>query len=124
MRSGTSLWMQILVAGGLPFIGEATLEHWGEELRAQNPRGFYESQLVSGVHFGTNPHPETGEFLGPEQTRRHAVKVFIPGLRKCDLAYLDRVIVTLRPWRVVAESLGRMPVDAGRVAIGVSPALT
>jgi len=104
MRSGTSAWMQILRAAGLPVIGEAFPEPFGQTFRAANPRGFYESELVAGVYFATNPHPVTGDWLAPAATRRHAVKVFPQGVVRTDFAFLDRVLVTLRPWRDVAAS--------------------
>lgn len=107
-RSGTSMWMQILTAAGLPVIGERVPRHWSEHLHAANPDGFYESELVAGIYFRTNPHPVSGVFLFPEQTERHAVKVFIPGLIRSDLAYLDRVIATVRGWRDFARSRERL----------------
>ena len=107
-RSGTSMWMQILAAAGLPVIGERLPKHWGESLNAANPDGFYESELVAGIYFRTNPHPVSGVFLFPDQTERHAVKVFIPGLIRTDLAYIDRVIATVRGWRDFARSRERL----------------
>jgi hypothetical protein len=113
MRSGTSMWMQILVAAGLPHIGDAFPAPWAEGLRSANPRGFYESQLVAGVYYATNPHPETGAYLFPEQTREHVAKVFIPGLVRTDLAFIDRVVATVRGWRQYCASLAGMRSLAG-----------
>ena len=107
-RSGTSMWMQILAAAGLPVIGERVPKHWSEPLNAANPDGFYESELVAGIYFRTNPHPVSGVFLFPDQTEQHAVKVFIPGLIRTDLAYIDRVIATVRGWRDFARSRERL----------------
>lgn len=114
-RSGTSMWMQILAAAGLPVFGERFPRHWGEHLHAANPDGFYESELVAGIYFRTNPHPVTGVFLFPEQTATHAVKVFIPGLIRTDLAFIDRVIATMRSWRDFARSRERLR-DLARAA--------
>ena len=102
------MWMQILAAAGLEVIGEKFPRHWGEHLSAANPDGFYESELVAGIYFRTNPHPVSGVFLFPDQTIHHAVKVFIPGLVRSDIAFLDRVIATMRPWRAFARSRERM----------------
>ena len=99
-RSGTSMWMQILRDGGIELIGEAFPKKWDQTIREANPHGFYESPLRRGINFTTNPHPQTGAYLAPEPTRNHAVKVFAPGLVRSDLAYIDRVVVTMRPWRV------------------------
>ncbi len=59
-RSGTSMWMQILVNGGFPYIGEAFPRDWGSKIRDANPEGFYESALAGGVWWRTNPSPRTG----------------------------------------------------------------
>lgn len=104
-RAGTSLWMQVLRAAGLPVLGDAFPAQWGDAIRAANPRGFYESRLRQGIFYATNPDPATGAYLAPGAVRRHAVKVFIPGVVRSDVAYLDRVIATLRDWRTYGPSL-------------------
>jgi hypothetical protein len=107
-RSGTSMWMQILRAAGFPSLGEAFPHDWGETIRGANEGGFYESPLRHGIYYATNPHPLTGAFLPPRTSRRVAVKVFASGLVKSDLAYVDRVIASMRPWREYASSLQRL----------------
>ncbi len=102
------MWMQVLAAAGLPIIGEAFPGDWSETLREANPHGFYECLLRHGVYYRTNPHPVTGEFVLPEQVRGHAVKVFIPGVIRSDRVYLDRVLVTVRPWREYEASILRL----------------
>ncbi|MCB9569691.1 MAG: hypothetical protein H6710_21150 [Myxococcales bacterium] len=110
-RSGTSMWMHVLVAAGLPYIGERFPGGWGELLREANPDGFFESELMIGVNFQTNPHPLTGAYLAPHQTRDHAVKIFIPGLVRSDVAFLDRVVATVRGWRDYVRSIRRVGVQ-------------
>lgn len=107
-RSGTSLWMHLLVAAGLPHIGERFPAGWGELLRDANPDGFFESELVAGINWRTNPHPLTGAYLAPAATREHAVKVFIPGLVRSDVAFIDRCIATVRSWRDYVMSTRRL----------------
>lgn len=107
-RSGTSMWMQVLAAAGIPVIGEAFPGAWSDTLRDANPHGFYESLLRHGVYWRTNPHPQTGEFVLPEQVRGHAVKVFIPGVIRTDRVWLDRVLVSVRPWREYEASIHRL----------------
>ena len=107
-RSGTSMWMQLLQAAGFPPIGDAFPRTWGETIRDANPQGFYESELRKGIYYATNPHPKTGDYLFPEQTRGHAVKVFVPGLIKTDRAFIDKVIATVRPWRQYVRSVTRL----------------
>ncbi len=107
-RSGTSMWMQILAAAGLPLFGEAFPRNWGKTLRDANPGGFYESILRQGIYWRTNPHPQTGAYFFPEQVEGHAVKVFIPGLVRTDRAFIGRVIATMRPWREYVRSMRRL----------------
>lgn len=106
-RSGTSAWMQVLVAAGLPPIGDAFPARFAG-LAPLNPAGFWESRLRRGVYFATNPDPQTGAYLHPEATRQHALKIFVPGLLRTDHAFLDRVIATVRPWREYTASMQRM----------------
>ncbi|MCB9778479.1 MAG: hypothetical protein H6742_07950 [Alphaproteobacteria bacterium] len=107
-RSGTSMWMQILKAAGFPVIGEPYMGKWEDSIKDANRNGFYESRLRQGVFYATNPHPETGEWLAPKATRKHVVKVFIPGLVRSDIAYVDAVVATMRPWREYGPSLDRL----------------
>lgn len=107
-RSGTSMWMQMLEAAGYPWIGAPYMGSWEKSIKDANPKGFYESKLRTGIFFATNPDPKTGDFLHPAQTRKHAIKVFIPGLIRTDYAYIDRVIITMRPWREYQSSLARL----------------
>jgi len=119
-RSGTSMWMHVLVAAGLPYIGDRFPAGWGELLRQANPDGFFESELMAGIYYRTNPHPRTGAYLSPQATRGHAVKVFIPGLLRTDVAFIDRCIATVRSWREYAASTRRL--EALQVSGGLRPA--
>lgn len=107
-RSGTSMWMQVLASAGLPIIGDPFPLDWEDALSPVNPHGFYESTLRDGIHYGTNPDPRSGEYLHPDDTRLHAVKVFPEGLVRTDLAFFDRVLVTIRPWHEYAASMDRL----------------
>lgn len=107
-RSGTSMWMQLLSAAGFPPIGTAFPRNWEKTIKDANPAGFWESKLRNGIYYMTNPDPETGHYLFPEQTAGCAVKVFIPGLIKTDRAFITRVIATVRPWRQYVRSLARL----------------
>ena len=107
-RSGTSMWMQILEAGGVEPIGEKFPLDWGTRLRELNPRGFYESRLRSGINFTSNPDPETGHYLAPRESERSAIKIFAPGVICTDVAFLDRVIGTMRDWRAYVRSRRRL----------------
>jgi len=114
-RSGTSLWMQMMSAAGLEVIGTAFPRAWREHLEAHNPGGFYESELRRGIYHETNPHPKTGRYLHPDSTRRHVVKVFVPGLVRSDHAFLDRVVGSVRSWREVVVSLRKLRATESRV---------
>lgn len=108
-RSGTSMWMQILAAAGVPVLGKAFPRNWGESsLREANPDGFYESILRQGIYFRTNPHPKTGEYFMPDQVSGYAVKVFVPGVVRTERAYVDLVIANVREWREYEASINRL----------------
>jgi hypothetical protein len=117
-RSGTSLWMQILIAAGIPHFGEAFPRDWATTLKEANKEGFYESMLRAGIYYATNPHPKSGAYFVPEQVAGHCVKVFIPGLVRTDRAYIGHVVATVREWREHEASLLRLNAmeDAERVA--------
>jgi len=102
------MWMQLLEASGFPPIGSAFPRNWESTIKDANPSGFYESDLRTGIYYATNPHPKSGAYLFPEDTRRHAVKVFIPGLIRTDRAFIHKVIATIRPWRQYVRSLNRL----------------
>lgn len=107
-RSGTSMWMQILKAAGYPVLGEAFPGEWGTTIREANQEGFYESHLRRGIYYATNPHPQTGRYLRPDETERAVVKVFIPGLVRSDLAFIHKVVATMRHHREYAASVERL----------------
>ncbi len=102
------MWMQILGAAGFEVIGEAFPRNWEHTIGAANPRGFYESKLCAGVYHATNPEPVTGAYLFPEQVHSHAVKVFIPGVLRTELAFIDRCIASIRPWQEYVVSLRKL----------------
>ena len=107
-RAGTSLWMQILGAAGFPVVGEAFPGVWEASIREANPRGFFESAYRQGIYYRTNPDPETGRFFHPREVKGHAVKIFVPGLVRTDLAYIGPVVGTMRSWREYTPSLKRL----------------
>lgn len=107
-RSGTSLWMQVMIAAGFPYVGKPYMANWEDTIKAANKNGFYESTLRKGIYFATNPDPQSGTYMKPADVQKHVVKVFIPGLIKTDLAYIGRVIGTIRPWREYVHSIRRL----------------
>ena len=107
-RSGTSMWMQILQAAGIPVFGQAFPGRWGDSIRDANPKGFYESRFRMGLYYRSNPDPRSGEFVTPADLQGQACKVFVPGLIRSDFGYIERVLATMRPWREYAASLQRL----------------
>ena len=107
-RSGTSMWMQLMKAAGFPPLGNEFPKNWESTIKEANPEGFYESELRNGIYFATNPNPKTGFYIPHNKTQRVAVKVFVPGVIKTDIAYMDRVLSTMRPWHEYVDSLGRL----------------
>ncbi|MCB9508301.1 MAG: hypothetical protein H6697_11640 [Myxococcales bacterium] len=107
-RSGTSMWMQILGAAGIPVLGAEFSSVWKETIFEANPHGFFESSFRRGIYYATNPDPKSGVYIHPVRSRGIAVKVFVPGLCRSDFAYLGRVIGTVRHWREYGTSLDRL----------------
>ena len=108
-RSGTSMWMQVLQAAGVPILGKAFPRNWANvPLRQANPDGFYESILRQGIYFATNPHPRTGKYFLPEHVEGYAVKVFIPGVIRSERAYISQVVANIRAWREYERSILRL----------------
>ncbi|MFT6395680.1 MAG: hypothetical protein ACJAYU_000422 [Bradymonadia bacterium] len=107
-RSGTSMWMQLMNAAGVPVLGEEFSKNWKDTIHDANPHGFFESDMRRGVYYKTNPNPKNGYYLTPEVSRTFAVKVFIPGLCRSDMAFVDSVVGTMRDWREYGGSLTRL----------------
>lgn len=107
-RSGTSMWMQVLRAAGLPVLGEAFPRGWDKTIKDANPDGFFESLYRDGVYWRTNPHPSTGRYLFEKEVRGYGCKVFVPGVIRTELAFIERVIANVREWREYESSLARL----------------
>ena len=102
------MWMQLLESAGFPILGEKYMRNWEQTIKEANPHGFYESILRRGIYYATNPHPQSGVYVPPSGTEQVVVKVFPPGLVRTDLAFIDKVIVTMRPWREYVASIERL----------------
>jgi hypothetical protein len=108
-RSGTSMWMQVMQAAGIPILGKAFPRNWGTgPLRDANPDGFYETMLRNGVYYRTNPHPQTGKYFLPEHVDGYAVKVFVPGVIRSERAYIGQLVANVREWREYEASINRL----------------
>lgn len=107
-RSGTSMWMQILQAAGLPILGKAFPRNWAQSLKSANPDGFYETALRQGVYYRTNPHPKTGKYFLPADVEGYAVKVFVPGVVRSERAYISHLVANIRAWREYEASINRL----------------
>jgi hypothetical protein len=99
-RSGTSLMMQMLGAGGLPLMTDET--HVPD---AANPAGYFELEAVNDLEKGC-------DLSWLEVTRGHAVKVFSRLLVCLPETYNYRVILMHRSLREVIASQGAVPTSA------------
>ncbi|MEM7159515.1 MAG: hypothetical protein AAF799_42140 [Myxococcota bacterium] len=108
-RSGTSMWMQVMQAAGIPILGKAFPRNWETgPLRDANPDGFYETLLRNGIYYRTNPHPQTGKYFLPEHVDGYAVKVFVPGVVRSERSYIDLLVANVREWREYEASIQRL----------------
>jgi len=114
------MWMQILANAGLPVVGQAFPTRWRQVIGDANPRGFFESTLITGVNFTTNPDPHSGVRLDPESSRDLVLKVFLLGVPRTEFKYLDAVLVTTREWRAFVASAQRL--NSMQESKGVHPA--
>ena len=90
-RSGTSMMMQMLQAGGMPILADA---YRAPDM--SNPRGYYEYEPVKRLHQG-----ETGWV---EKARGKAVKVVSPQLTYLPATFHYLVIFMQRPLEEVLRS--------------------
>lgn len=100
--------MQILKQGGFQILGEQFPAHWKNLIEKANPKGFYESTLVQGINYHTNPDPRSGAWLPPQEVTDVGVKIFADGLVKTDYGYITKVIFTIRNWQECEASQRRM----------------
>ena len=52
--------------------------------------------------------PKSGQYIFPEQSRDWVVKVFIPGVIRSDRAFLEKAVITMRPFREYQSSVKRL----------------
>jgi len=100
--------MQILEKGGFQILGKKFPAHWKGLIDKANPRGFYESTLVQGINYHTNPDPRSGAWIPPQKVTNIGVKIFADGLVKTDYAYITRVIYSIRRWQECEASQKRI----------------
>lgn len=105
-RSGTSMWMQILTQAGFDFLGKQFMGKWEQSIGQANPEGFYESPFRYGIFPKNNP--STAKYMHPKERKFQTIKIFASCIGKTELAFLHRVIVTLRPWREYSLSIQRL----------------
>ncbi len=106
-RSGTSLMMQMLRAGGLPLLCDDA-----RSPDESNPRGYFEYEAVKRTAQDASWVP---------QARGKAVKVIHALLRALPAGERYRVLVMRRPLDEVMASQQRMLARAGAPAASLSP---
>jgi hypothetical protein len=100
-RSGTSMVMQMLAAGGLPVLAD---DH--RSIDADNPRGYFEYEPVKHLH-------EKAEWL--MEARGKAVKIVAPLLRYLPPSVACRIILIERDLNEVTASQEAMLARRGEV---------
>ncbi|MFK8003980.1 MAG: hypothetical protein AB8H86_30730 [Polyangiales bacterium] len=92
-----------LDASGLSVLGDKPLSSLA--VLHESPSSWWVDPLNEGVFFETNPHRPSGRYLHPEPTASSVVVMTPEGVPLSDPAYLDRVVVVVRPWRSAKEPL-------------------
>ena len=103
-RSGTSLMMQMLHAGGLPLVTDGV-----RPADESNPRGYFELEAVKGLE-------HTTDWTWLEGARGRAIKITSPLLRYLPDGLDYRVILMVRDLDEVLLSQERMLARAGTPA--------
>jgi len=87
--------MQILEQGGIQILGDQFPANWKNLIEEANPKGYYESTLVQGINFRSNPDPRSGAWIPPHKVTNIGIKTFADGLTKTDYSYITQVIFTI-----------------------------
>jgi len=95
-RSGTSLLMQMLAAGGMQIMSDGQ-----READPDNPRGYYEWEAIKQIH-------KQPQLLDEEGLERKAIKAVSPLLTKMPRQHDYKVIFMTRPIEEVVASQARM----------------
>jgi hypothetical protein len=113
-RSGTSMMMQMLAAGGLPPLTDGL-----RTADESNPEGYFELEVVKGLDKAPSAQADGLAWLA--NARGKAVKILTPLLQYLPETYNYRVILMLRPLGEVVTSQNAMLARAGE-ATDVVPA--
>ena len=105
-RSGTSMMMQMLAAGGLPPLTDGV-----RTADDSNPEGYFELEAVKGLDKAPPAQSEGVAWLA--NARGKAVKILTPLLQYLPETYNYRVILMLRPLDEVITSQNTMLARAG-----------
>jgi hypothetical protein len=100
-RSGTSMMMKMLAAGGLPLMTDGV-----RTPDDSNPEGYFELEAVKDLDKGV-------DLSWLQVTRGKGVKILSPLLTHLPEHYNYRVILMLRPLAEVIESQNKMLARAG-----------
>jgi hypothetical protein len=104
-RSGTSMMMQMLAAGGLPPLTDGV-----RTADESNPEGYFELEAVKDLD---KPSGRTGGLAWLANARGKAVKIVTPLLQHLPDSYNYRVILMQRPLEEVVTSQNVMLARAG-----------
>ena len=95
-RSGTSLMMQMLVAGGMDVVSDGV-----RQADTDNPKGYYEWEAIKQI--GEKP-----ELLDDDEHADKAIKVISMLLKKMPRKHKYKVIFMMRPVNEIAASQAKM----------------
>ncbi len=100
-RSGTSLIMQMLYAGGIPLLYDTN-----RPADIHNPLGYFEYQPIYNIE-------NFSDISWLQQYKGHAVKIISPILAKLTISFPAKVIFVKRPLNEVILSQRKVAMDRG-----------
>ncbi|HOV34242.1 MAG TPA: hypothetical protein PLX23_12865 [Candidatus Hydrogenedens sp.] len=104
-RSGTSLLMQMLSAGGIPILYDLD-----RPPNNNNPLGYFEHKRIKNL-------PETKDVSWLESYKGHAVKIVSPILSQISIPFPAKIIFLLRPLPEVIMSQRNMIQNQDKLSI-------
>jgi hypothetical protein len=103
---GSTTWVDVLRAAGVPVLGEALPSGWSEHARASAGPEFFAALRDQGLYFKTNPDPLHQTYLSSEEAAGFAMAASPNAILRTERAFLEAVVVSVPSPLAVADAGG------------------